>query len=100
MDTQDWGEPINFGMTSEHQCYVFRVRGAENNGRLHGFVFDIPQMHRFHPASYDHETECWYSTIALTKAELDQVYGSHKFVQLIDGRLEELPMYRSGGEAK
>lgn len=97
MDTQDWGEPVNFGMTTEHQCYVFKACGPQNNGNLHGFVFDIPQMQRFHPALYDNETKCWYSTIALTRGELDLVLGSHKFVQLIDGRFEEFLICRSGG---
>ena len=92
MDTQDWGDKAtelnNFGMTDAHQCYTFRVRGPALDARLHGFIMGG----KFYPAAYEHETDCWYSTVALTRSELDVFHRQKRFVSLNGNKFEDFPM--------
>lgn len=96
MDTQDWGddnradEANNFGMTAAHQCYTFRARGPALDGRLHGFIMGG----KFYPAAYDHETDCWYSTVALTRMEVDVYHRQKRFVALSGDKFEDFPLYQ------
>jgi hypothetical protein len=88
MDSQDYGADPNFGMTSEHQCYVFRARGPVLDERLHGFIMGG----KFYPAAYEHETDCWYSTVALTRDEVDVYCQQKRFVALSGGKFEDFPL--------
>lgn len=94
MDTQDWGDEAtelnNFGMTAAHQCYVFRVSGPALDGRLHGFIMGG----KFYPAAYDHETDCWHSTVALTRAEVDVFHRQKRFVALSGDKFEDFPLHQ------